>query len=113
MNEKGFTIVEVLLVAAVVGIFASLIGGVGLNNRGATERRAMVAAKMFISQNGMKVKRITCAGDSGGDGYGTCSVLTSEGEKIFLQCPTGFFDTKLFGATQCKEVYQNFNFSVQ
>ena len=116
MDEKGFTVIELVITVAIFLIFLILFGvvsGAILDNRGATEKRALSSARLFLQENNVKVKRLTCAGDSNNDGYGACSVVTAKGEKIFLQCPTGFFDTKLFGASQCKEVFHNLNFSVQ
>jgi hypothetical protein len=57
---------------------------------------------LFISNNHLQVKRKSCAGDSDGDGYGSCTVVTTEGEKIFLQCPSDFLGN-LSGGTGCKE----------
>jgi prepilin-type N-terminal cleavage/methylation domain-containing protein len=104
-NTHGFTLIELMIAVAVVGIIAAIASGFIFNTKGATERRAYESAQHFISTNGIKVKRITCAGDSDSDGYGSCSILTEENEKIMLQCPSGFFD-KWTGAVSCKEVFQ-------
>jgi len=106
-NQKGFTLIEVLVVCAIVLILASVVGGTVLNTRGATEKRAYEAAQHFITTNSIDVKRVTCAGDSDSDGYGTCAILTTENEKLHLACPTGYFDVKFFGATSCKEVFMS------
>jgi hypothetical protein len=66
-------------------------------------------AQNFIEMNDLEVKRLTCAGDSDRDGYGSCVIRTIDGEMISLKCPTDFFAVNMFGATSCKEdvrVYQ-------
>lgn len=74
------------------------------NNRGATEARAYDGVHAFIKQNSIQSKRITCAGDSDGNGYGTCTIAATDGEVIALECPTDFIDVNVWGATSCKEV---------
>ena len=109
MKEKGFTLIELLIVMIIVGILLAIPTKILLNNRGATERRALKACSAYLADNNIKTKRFTCAGDSDGDGYGTCNVVTTEGEKIILQCPTDYFAVNWFGARQCKEVLFNIN----
>jgi len=110
-NEKGFTLGDVMIIAAIIGIVVSIAAESFVNNRGVTEKRAFARAKKFLNRNNIEAKRLTCAGDSDNDGYGTCNIVTKDGEKIILNCPTDFLDTKLFGASECKEVFQNINFS--
>lgn len=74
------------------------------NNRGATETRATDNATAFIQKNNIQVKRMTCAGDSNGDGYGTCMVTATDSEQIQLECPTSWVDVNVWRATSCKEV---------
>lgn len=111
--KKGFTVIELLIVIAIIGILAAVVSGAILDNRGATEKRAKQAAVKFLEENGISYQRMSCAGDSDHDGYGTCNIMTDKGEKIMLNCQTGFFDTKVFGASECKEVYANINFGMQ
>lgn len=77
------------------------------NNRGATERRAYETAEMFVSKHKVDVERLTCAGDSDGDGFSTCNILTKANEKIILNCPSDYVDVKFWGATSCKELTMN------
>lgn len=111
-NMKGFTLMEVLVGLVIVSML--LVGSCSavLNNRGWTEDRAYGGATSFLNSNDIEFKRMTCAGDSDGDGYGTCNVVSSADEKIILNCPTNFFDVNLFGASSCKEVFQNYNLSI-
>ena len=44
-HQKGFTVVELLIVIAIIGILAAIVSGAFLNNRGATEDRAKTGAK--------------------------------------------------------------------
>ena len=112
-SRSGYTVIEVLVCCVMASIFLTIIMSVFVNNRGSTEERALVAAKQFALDNNIEVKRVTCAGDSDADGYGSCSMLTESGEKIMLQCPSSFTDVKLFGAKGCKEVFFNLNMQQQ
>lgn len=112
-NQKGLALVEVLILCAIALLVGLIIAGSIVNNRGATEKRGLANAQIFIGANDIKVKRITCAGDGDNDGYGTCNLVTMEGEKIMLNCPTNYVDVVWYGATSCKEVVKNMNFAVQ
>lgn len=91
------------------GILVSALLAGCMNNKGATEKRALENAKKFASENNLKIQRINCAGDSDGDGFGSCTIVTDKNEKIMLNCPSDWFDTKVWGATGCKEIFQNMN----
>ena len=73
---------------------------------GFSEKRAYEGMALYIAGNGLIVSRQTCASDSDGDGYGSCSLVTEDGESINLQCPTKFLRTVLFGARSCKQIFQ-------
>lgn len=114
MKQKGFTLIELLttiFIVAVVGlVITGLISSTFLNNRGWTEERAYKGADTFIRNNALSVQRKTCAGDSDGDGYGTCALVLSDGKRVRLECPTDFWDTKIWGATSCKEKFNDIQF---
>lgn len=105
----GFTLFEFMVVLAIVGIVCMLAIAPFFNNRGATQERAKENARMFLKDNNIEVKRLSCAGDSDSDGYGTCTVTTAAGERIMLKCPCGFIDVEFFGATGCKEEFVDVN----
>jgi hypothetical protein len=97
---------KVIAVAIVAVILITL--GMVKNNRGFTERRAYANADVFITSNKIDVKRVTCAGDSDNDGYGSCTVVAQDDSKIRLDCPTDFVNVYIFQARSCKEVFINF-----
>lgn len=99
IKNKGFTIIEIAMVLAIIAIIVGLL----INNRGVTEDRAEENLELFISKNNIDVKRSSCAGDSNDDGYGSCSIVTMDGEKIFLECPSSL-SSDAFGASNCKEI---------
>jgi type II secretory pathway pseudopilin PulG len=109
---KGLALVEVLITVSIVLIVSVAVLGSVVNNRGWTEERALAGAAAFLTSNNIVAKRVTCAGDSDGDGYGTCNVVTAEGEKVILNCPTNFLDVKVWGASNCKEVFTNYNLTL-
>ena len=104
MRSKGFSLIELVICIAVVGIVGISIGMNFINNRGATEARAYDGAKAFTAANNIVVKRMNCSGDSDHDGYGTCTVVTDSGEKIQLNCNSDWMNVNVWGATGCKEV---------
>ena len=103
-SNKGYTLVELLIVVLTVGTIAAVIFGAIANNRGWTEDRAKENAVLFINDNHIAPSRLSCAGDSDQDGYGSCSIVTLAGENIQVQCPTDFISVRIFGATGCKEI---------
>ena len=103
-NQKGFTIIELAIVFTLVAIVTSVIFAYFGNNMGWTEDRAKENAAKFVKENSIQVSRTSCAGDSDHDGYGSCTVVTTSGEGINLQCPTDFVQVRIFGASGCKEI---------
>lgn len=108
-KENGYTAIEVIisvfiLLVVCLAILAP-IQKFTVNSLSATESRAYEGLQRFIDKNDISnIKRKTCAGDSDDDGYGSCSVTLTDGEKIYLLCPTDFIQNKLIGAESCKEV---------
>lgn len=101
--QKAFALIEVMIVLCIFGIFVSILAAAFMNNPGATEERAKESAHGWLTSNNIAPKRFSCAHDSDGDGYGSCTVVTQTDEKIYLQCVSGWFQ-KLTGASSCKEV---------
>jgi prepilin-type N-terminal cleavage/methylation domain-containing protein len=110
-RQNGFTLIELMIAVVVILMVGGAVFNSFANNRGATESRAKEGANMFIDENGLRefVSRMSCAGDSDGDGYGTCNLAMVSGEKIVLNCPTNYWDVNVWGAGGCKEVLQSLN----
>lgn len=103
-REGGFTLIELLIALAIVSIVLSLVMTAGCDTAGRTEARARANADAWIAANDVKdIKRMSCAHDSDGDGYGSCTIVTNDGEKIYLQCVAGWLQGAT-GASSCKEV---------
>lgn len=102
-SKRSFSLIELMIVIGIIGIFMSIGGSVFLApfTRSYTEKQAYKGMDSFIAQSSISgISRKTCAGDSDGDGYGTCTVVLNSGEKIFLMCPVGPFNL----ASSCKEI---------
>jgi type II secretory pathway pseudopilin PulG len=102
-TQTGYALIEVFVAVVFVGIVGSLIFVRFLNTPGQTEERATEHAQAWVKSQHITPKRMSCAHDSDGDGYGSCTVVTDTDEKNYLQCPAGYGNT-LMGATSCKEV---------
>lgn len=103
-------VISVAILSTVLVLTLGIVNAV-VNNAAQTEKRAYENAKTFISTNEIEMKRMTCARDSDGDGYGACAITTTSTEKIYLECPTDWFTVSVLGATSCKEVDTTLKFS--
>ncbi len=103
MKNKGISLIEIMIVMAILGILLTIVISTTINSPGVTENRATTNADKWISETGITIKRKSYSHDSDGDGYGSCTVVTQEGEKIYLQCVSGWFQ-EFTGASGCKEV---------
>lgn len=107
----GFKVFQSLVILFIVLVFVSIVGSWFVNTPGQTEGRATNHMNEWVQTNVKEpIKRSSCAHDSDGDGYASCTVATQSGEKIFLQCPSGF-TTVALGASNCKEVEGNLKLS--
>ena len=107
---KGkITLTEIVGAFSVITLIFGVVFVKYFHGMKATEKRAYENARLFVSNHKIEVERLTCAGDSDGDGYGSCNIKTKSGEKIALKCPTGWVDVVIWGATGCKEEYTNLN----
>jgi hypothetical protein len=113
LTSFGFVVVFII---SVTTFFSNAI----LNNMGLTENRAYAGANKFIEDNKLVLNdgttrgRLTCAGDSDPrDGYGSCTIVDSQGNKIYLMCPTDFIDVYLWRASSCKEIESSIMFNTK
>ena len=106
MKKNGFTVIELMIVVAIFGIFIAVIAGNFLNNPGQTEARATENAHRWATNQGVELKRLSCSHDSDQDGYGSCTIVAEDGERIQLQCASGFVQ-EATGASGCKEIDGN------
>ena len=108
INHRGAA-TEITIGLIFLSVLALLILNLFVNNAGATERRASESAAGWVSKNNVETQRLSCAHDSDGDGYGSCTAVTKTGDKIYLQCVAGFWQG-FWGASGCKEVETTLQF---
>ncbi len=83
MNSKsGFTLVELMIVLAIVGIIAAIVCGNVANCSGATQGNATAAMRGYMTDiYRAPDARIQCVQrDSDGDGYVSCTGAYEDGE---------------------------------
>lgn len=116
-KEKAWKIGKRIIIgfSVVAGLLTLIfIVNSAMNVRVLSEKRAKKNAVLFVTENKIDVKRLTCAGDTidpkykTRDGYGSCALATLQGEKIMLQCPADWIQT-LMGAKGCKELFMTLN----
>lgn len=108
---NGYTMTELTVMLSAVSLLGFMATSLVLDNPGATEKRAAESARLWLTEQRVDLKRLSCAYDSDGDGYGSCTVVTQNDERIFLQCPASWFNNAM-GAHTCKEVGENIKLAV-
>lgn len=109
MKNRGFTIIELLIVVAVVavvGVLVMSVAGAGCSMGSADHAEA--AAQAHAGKLGWKVKGIACAGtDTDGDGYISCTVGLGNGDERNLECESGGSLSRASGCKQAPLIKQN------
>jgi len=95
---KLYHVLFVAILVLIINVFLIFV-----NNKSATANRAYDNAELFAIENNISVGRLNCTGDGNGNGYGTCTIVSSTNDKTHLECTSGFIDVKLWKATGCKE----------
>lgn len=105
MRRSELSYLGVALVIAVSACALLYLMIVWAYNRmpGQTQERGTRHAVTWIGDNKISVSRLSCGPDSDHDGYASCTVVSPDGSKIFLQCISSWFD-ELTGAKGCKEM---------
>jgi len=87
-NTNGFTVIELMIVIAIIGIICALVFGVvGGNCNGKNQSSAEDNAQRFIKNMELDVAKVQCNGtDSDGDGYVSCMFKMKSGEMKQFEC---------------------------
>lgn len=84
---RGFTLIELMVVVAIVGVFLALVFAGSCTSGPETKRSATQDAKRFVDELGWQVQGISCADvDSDGDGYVSCTIAKQDGTSEFVEC---------------------------
>lgn len=105
--RKGFSLVELVIVIAIIGVFCALIGGglgVGCQSPSDIEGSAERNAKDFAAKMGIKYEGLSCSGsDSDHDGYVSCTFNMGEGKIQSFECGYDQVGAVMGQNTGCKE----------
>ena len=84
-KSRGFTLVELLIVVAIIGIIVVLAGGFIFNSCSSSKGTAEDEARKYGVSLGLEVKGVSCTNrDTDGDGYVSCSISYIDNGKISI-----------------------------
>ena len=88
MNRtRAFTVIELLIIVAIIGIGAAALGGVFLSGCGSDWQKAETAAKEFAGKVPGSTGQIQCAKkDTDRDGYCGCTVFMKDATPMAIDC---------------------------
>jgi len=101
-RQSGFNQTEFGMMLG-VGAFVTLIVAMAVGSSPTKQDQQSIAddnLNRYVADNRLQITRKSCASDSDGDGYGSCSIALSTGERVWLQCPVK-------AGLNCKEVISN------
>ncbi|MCX6714817.1 MAG: type II secretion system protein [Candidatus Uhrbacteria bacterium] len=112
--KKGFTLIELMIVLAIISILAVVVGGMfrGCSAVSGSKQEAMATMRTYATEMGWKMVGGTCADtDSDGDGYISCTINVQEVEGAppvakALQCASGAAISRTGGCKLAQGVYQ-------
>ncbi len=86
-RAQGFTVIELLIVIAIVGILITVAVGAGFKGCSGGGDKARDSAYDFAKQMGVPFTGVTCVDmDSDGDGYVSCTVFRTGQDPYPIEC---------------------------
>lgn len=93
-KNRGFTLIELMIVVAIIGIVLVLVGWFAFRGCTSNEGTADEEARKYATQLGLEVKGVSCTNqDTDHDGYVSCSISHIENGKLSImpvECATKF-----------------------
>lgn len=89
MNRaKGYTLIEVMIVVMIVGIFLVVVAGIASSVLGVNgnHEEAVKAAEEFAKNVPGVVKTECVQFDSDNDGYISCTLFREKADPMFIEC---------------------------
>ncbi len=113
--KKGFTLIELMIVMAIISVFAVVIGSIFFRGCSAvfgSKQEAVANMRTYATEMGWKMVGGTCADtDSDGDGYISCTINIQEVEGAIpvakaIQCASGAAISRTGGCKLTQGVFQ-------
>lgn len=80
--KKGFTLIELMICIAIVGIFVAIIWG-NISNYTADNSKTVEAAKSYVKDLGIRDANVQCVAiDTNNDGYVSCTASYRNSDKL-------------------------------
>lgn len=105
--SRGFTLIELIIAVAIIGIFVTLVG-FGITKCSSSRGTAEDEARDYAQKMGMEIKGVSCMNrDTDGDGYVSCTLNVVEKDGKTSSVPIECASKWSYNNDGCKEAMLN------